>query len=376
MATTESEESKKVGLRAPNPYKQGSRAYQMYESNPYTQDTFTRKHTWWDTFVEDMGLRSGYESAQDEWLAAGRAYDAQIAEIDAADKYNSEAAKAARMKEAGLNPDLTGLQGASEAEEFANREAAPNPNVNEPTFKVANLIDNIGKTFMGVISMSKEIAGGLGLLEDLKTKKIGNAEKLEKLVDDFLQGYVPEKGKTGNENKVNLYGTLVTESDKYASNYGLTKKQKDQFWNAISARLESKPGEIYERDVKNLQSRRQWGLMKGSKYSTTSDDITTVTEIVGELTHNLDIVLFNEARVTKAKQNYEIEYNNNRDGSTIAQGEAAEAGAAKEKANMQKKVREAIDQSSQALAKAAKQGNWFALILESLLPGLYLKFAE
>lgn len=376
MATTLSEESQKVGQRATNPYKEGSRAYQMYNTNPYTQETFTRKHTWWDSAMEGLGLRSGYESAQDEWLAAGRDYDAQIAEIDAADKYNSETAKAARMKEAGLNPDLTGLQGASEAEEFANKEVAPNPNVEQPTFKVANLIDGIGKVFMGAISMTREMAGTFGLFEDIKNKKLENADKLEKMVDDFLLGYVPEKGKTGNEDKVNLYGTLVTESDKYGSNYGLTKKQKQQFWNAISARLESKPGEIYERDIKNLKSRRDWGTTFNSRYTTTEDSISEITKVCGKLTQEIDDILMNSYKAQNAEAKYKRNYFDAKDGQAIAEGENAEAQSKKAMADMKEEIRKKINDAVHEATEAAKRGEWWGALVAFALPAVYAKYLD
>lgn len=380
MATTISEESQKAGQRAANPYKEGSRAHQMYENNPYTQETFTRKHTWWDTFVEDMGLRSGYESAQDEWLAAGKDYDAQIAEIDAADKYNSETAKAARMKEAGLNPDLTGLQGASEAEEFANKEAAPNPNVNEPTFKVANLIDGLGKAFVSVMGMGKDLAGTIGILQDIEGKKLENAGKLDKLVQSFVENFTPDT--TRNDEGKAEYDWNSTKSritqmaEVWAKNNNLNKKQTGQFIASLGGYMESNKGTIFEKWKKNLHGKNEFGKIMTSKYKSTEDSVEEVTRIWAGLEDDLNKTFEYTIKGEGAEKKYKTEYYNNLDGATIAAGENAEGKAKKEKADMQAEVRGAINKASEALEKAANEGNWFALILKSLLPGFYLKYVE
>lgn len=362
--------------RKENPYGQGTRAYEMYEANPWTWENFNqqRQRTWWDNLVEGLGLRSGYQAAQAEYMASAAEYDAQIAEINAADKYNSPEAQAARMRDAGQNPDLLGTQGVAEAEEFANKEERTSPNVDNPTMQFTSFVEAVGKTFVGVVSMGKDMATTLGLFQEAKGKKLDNAEKLEKLVDEFMQNYTPERGKEGTQNKYDYYGNLITASDKYADNYGLSKKQKQQFWEAINARLESNPGKIYERDTGNLKARKEWGQTYGSKYTTTEDDIQKITTIVNELIESLDISLFNRTKEEEGKSQEDRAFQETRSGMLEGLAHNTEQTSKNAAAEMKNEAKKAIQKATQSLGKAAKEGNWFALILESLLPGLYLKF--
>ena len=115
-------------------------------------------------------MRSGYQSALEDWNARGAEWDAQVATTESEDAYNTDEAKAARMREAGLNPDLLGTQGASEAAEFTEPES---PDVNAPgdsEDKIFAAIGNVGKIMAWATSMTGDIFKNLGLWEEIKTK--------------------------------------------------------------------------------------------------------------------------------------------------------------------------------------------------------------
>lgn len=81
-------------------------------------DTFSDKLANW------FGFRSSADKARMELEQRRREALLQLKTTESEQEYNSEAAKAARMRQAGINPDLQGLGEASEASEFNEPEAA------------------------------------------------------------------------------------------------------------------------------------------------------------------------------------------------------------------------------------------------------------
>lgn len=361
--------------RAANPYEQGTRYYDMYENNPYTADTFTREQTFWDRVANAFGMRSGYDAALDEWLKAGTEYDAQINQIKGEDEYNSAEAQAARERAAGINPDLVGLQG-EPAAEFAQEQTTPNVNaVNEQANQVGNLVQGIVQATMQAIGMTGDIAKTIGVIENIRKTKLDNAKQLEELVEPFLENYTPERqGKYDDENT--LIGELTGFADLFAENHRLNKRQKAQFTNAVLAAYGSKKGMIYDRDTKTLRQRQEYGIARGSRYTTTSNEVDQILKTVGTLTNKIDSTYLHTIEANNAQAKYEKDYYSNLDGVKQAESENTQFEAEKGLAEMKKNVREAINTASYELGKMAKEGSIGAAILQALLPGLFLKFAD
>lgn len=82
------------------------------------------KKTGYDQFVNFLGFRSNYDKQMAQLEQNRKEALLQLKTTEAEQEYNSEAAKAARERAAGMNPDLIGIEGASEASEFNEPEAA------------------------------------------------------------------------------------------------------------------------------------------------------------------------------------------------------------------------------------------------------------
>lgn len=80
--------------------------------------------TGFDKFANWLGFRSSADKARLELEQRRREALLQLKTLESEQEYNSESAKAQRMREAGLNPDLQGLGDASEASEFNEPEAS------------------------------------------------------------------------------------------------------------------------------------------------------------------------------------------------------------------------------------------------------------
>lgn len=108
-----------------NPYS-GTQYEDLWNSNPYANND--REDSLWDSIGNLFGFRTGADKWQDELDVRSKEYDAQIASIAREEEYNSESSKVQRMREAGLNPDLQGIQSASSASEFSEPETSPESN--------------------------------------------------------------------------------------------------------------------------------------------------------------------------------------------------------------------------------------------------------
>lgn len=151
-------------------------------SNPYAN--LPRTQTPWDRLVNWFGFRSGYDKAQEQYNLAGAEYNAQLEQLASEEAYNSPSQQAARMRQAGLNPDLTGVSG-EPASEFDNQQQSPDINAGID-LNPLDLIKTIGSGFMNTFT------GVIGLLQDinlLHQSKIATDEKdldyLDKMIKVF-----------------------------------------------------------------------------------------------------------------------------------------------------------------------------------------------
>lgn len=101
----------------------GTQYEQMASSNPYENYDYT--NSLWDYLGDTFGFRTAQDKHREDMALASREYISQLDSLKREEEYNSESAKVARMRQAGLNPDLQGLENASNASEFTEPETSP-----------------------------------------------------------------------------------------------------------------------------------------------------------------------------------------------------------------------------------------------------------
>lgn len=376
---------KAKGQRAENPYQKGSRAYEMYENNPWTAEKFTREKTGWDTFLNAWGIRSGYDTAYDEWLAAGNEYDAQIAEIDATDKYNSPTEQAARMRRAGENPDLLGTQGVAEAEEFANKEEKPNINAGAdlaPLEIGARALTGIAKGLTFGLSTARTIVENLNALEKLQETKLGNTEKWNNLVNDFLDKFtLNEQIPEGEENPKFNFNEVVSNTKKsaqlFAKEHGFNNEMQKRFAEEVAAALNGgKKESVYKQWTNLLEARKQFGIKANSKYTTTNDSEEKVMEVVKELAEDID----NNTKYTTKKEATQAEkdytFQKGRDVTLEVDAHNQENQRKADQARIQTEVRKSFELAKTKLNEIkGKNGepSVFAIIMNSVLSAVEMQ---
>lgn len=209
-----------------NPYS-GTQYASQWESNPYANNN--REDSVWDRIGNLMGFRTGADKWQDELDVRSQEYDAQLASIVREEEYNSESAKVARMKAAGLNPDLHGLQNASSASEMSEPETSPesNPEIGSPADLIgfgANFTSSLGTIANTLLSLEHsrlvneglatqnaldliDLVNGSGTLFDMPDIDSSPSEGEEGIEGTALEGARAESG------RINLIANSLYGSD-------------------------------------------------------------------------------------------------------------------------------------------------------------------
>lgn len=185
--------------------------------NPYNNIDPNKSLSWWNRFTDSLGFtnHSGQLNQQYDLLSAQWESEYALAMQDR--EYNSPEQQVARMRAAGLNPDLNGGQNVTPGESgLANNEAnAQLPERNDQSTEMATTMSNLGKAvqfafsvFGGAADLGTKIAQSSAAMIDSDVAKVGDLFNSGKdtlishlvtslgmsslgdegLLDDFLQG--------------------------------------------------------------------------------------------------------------------------------------------------------------------------------------------
>ena len=141
-------------LAAKNPYSQENRA--QYNMGAIE----TLMHDW-------LGFRTGIDKYNEEMDNRSKEYLAQLATVQREEQYNSPEEQAARMRAAGLNPDISTQMNPGQASEFTEQETAPESPLGED-MKTVDIISKLG------FQMLDTLIGGFSLKNAFKQTGIAN----------------------------------------------------------------------------------------------------------------------------------------------------------------------------------------------------------
>lgn len=361
-----------TNLTETNPYAQGTRYYDLWESNPYRNPT--TKQTFWDEVANWLGFRSSYDIAEAQRMQASNEYLAQIAQLKSEDEYNSEAAKAARMRAAGQNPDLLGTEGASEAAEFAQEQTSPDLSALDQTGKAVQFVGALTQVISTGVNMTTGIASALGLFEELKSKSYSNADKLIDLAEKFVGSFAPNP--SAGQSPEQLAEFMHKYAGDWADRNHIKGKNKKVFMDNVSSFYAWHKASIYDRDSKNQEAKKEWGRITNSKYTTQAEDNEEILRITGEGVDAIDKAEMDNIKAKAAEAKYNREYQEGRNGGQAAEAENKENESRTKVAEFSITAKQAVDTMVEKLEPYVKKGNLFALTLQSALPGLYLKYLK
>lgn len=153
-----------------NPFS-GTPYEDMWNNNPYA-DLYYDPSTW-----DKIGLSNKAKDANSEYERLYNEYIAGIYDQQRIDEYNSPSAESARMREAGLNPDILGLKGSS-TDAMAKPDSGMNPALNGQA-PAQNAFSVITSVLGFAISTLQQINAIKGLSLDNSIKSMSNLSMLE-----------------------------------------------------------------------------------------------------------------------------------------------------------------------------------------------------
>lgn len=143
-------------------------------SNPHSRENRAEyKIGALEKLFRDLGFRTGYDNYMMDQDNLAAQWDSQNQSLSYEENYNSAQAAAERMREAGINPDLQGIENAGDAAEMAENELPPSSGMNELEF-AGNGAAKLGLTLLGLLTDgASNVLTAAGQTVDLMTKYEG-----------------------------------------------------------------------------------------------------------------------------------------------------------------------------------------------------------
>lgn len=179
-----------TGLGAP-PSGYGALYDQLFANNPYRNLNYNKSN--WQQFMSWLGFRTDADRFQEEAQMNAAQTDFGIFQQIYQDRYNSEVAKAQRMREAGENPDLLGTGNVSEASSPVEDPQGMTPGVSEEGIP-GQVISTVVSAFNSGIGMATQFLQLDGLRSEIEGKNISNAENMMNVIQQRVLGMTPAEG--------------------------------------------------------------------------------------------------------------------------------------------------------------------------------------
>ena len=310
---------------------------QMAAANPYRNAEY--KKSFWQRVGSALGFRTEADAWKENMNIQANEYDAQIAQMQFQNEYNSPAEQASRMRVAGQNPDLLGTGDVASAASPFDDPSTPMQSTGDEG-KIASAV----KMVFDCATAAVGIANGFGQLQALKLANEGaevdNSEKVSKLAK-WVFGNVKlpyDKNVSERDN------TILQESilDGVAQEIRLPKRFRNQFRQSLTRFGESLNEQLdsWESQEKLGSARLSNARLFESKYF--DDGSIDSMRIVNKHLINMSDKL---AELSKEKETAEA-------GADIAQ-----AGAERAEANYNKEYYSNLSGEEAAAAQNAKNSN-------------------
>lgn len=165
-----------------------------YRANPYVNQTYHK--TWIDRVFGGI-FRTGYDKWLNEMQLNSAQYNAGIVDLQQQNLYNSEVAKAQRMRDAGENPDLLGTGDVSDSPGLSpDVQDAQIPDAEGS--QILDIVSNVGMTLVDLIPKTMSFMTNLTQLKgirmdnDLKELQFGDSA-VDFATKFFTEGITPQQ---------------------------------------------------------------------------------------------------------------------------------------------------------------------------------------
>lgn len=275
-------------------------------SNPYSE--LPRQRTIWDKFLNALGMRSGYDKAQEQYNMAGAEYNAQLEQLAAEDRYNSPAEQAIRERAAGLNPDLVGVSG-EPGSSFDNQQTPPDVSASADALNtVRSFADGIMNIFTTSLGIANSIQGVVRNKIDNNIARLNLNNGINEYARSVFPYLIPETTQVGEDGSTPT-GHFSQLADIFMN--GMPKSIRPAFDRSVKAFWHSAPGnaEAYKAWSERIKSRKNYELESHTYYDVDSDEVLSV--ISDELAKLNEDIIKGSYQSEKASQGASIAQSQN-----------------------------------------------------------------
>lgn len=217
-----------------------------FKANPYVGQSY--KKTLWDNLFEGI-FRTGYDKWKDEMSLNSAQYNAGVVDLQQQNEYNSEIAKADRMRQAGENPDLLGTGDVTDSQGIKpDVQDAQIPEALDLS-QVKSFAGMLGSCFSGAFAMAKQGIDLIGAMTDVDSANVDKAGKYQDLALKTIHNRIPAEGFTDDASYLSWIDGLYESPDlkwsqSLARSLGLRPWQRRSFDEAYRTAIGSLPAEL------------------------------------------------------------------------------------------------------------------------------------
>lgn len=264
------------------------------------------------TFSKEDEARFNAQMAQAQTLA-----ELEIMEYQ--NEYNSPAEQAKRMRQAGLNPDLLGIENHGSAD--ASAGSALGPQGSNPSDVVSSIASTAFNAFNTAMSVINGMQSFRGAQEALAGQQIDNINKMDGFVLDFLlgSGLTPASFTSEGDFIDDKRADLISSSRSWAEKvYGLRSRQSRIFQDSVTRRIND------PRFVKNFYESLNSAEKERQEYiSKTTGDLydqqdSTMRILIDELVRLQNSAYKESLKAGRFESEYNQELYDSLDGSSFA----------------------------------------------------------
>lgn len=217
----------------------------LYKANPYVGLTYNKSA--WQSFLGNLGFRTDYDRWLEEAQVNANEYDAQVASMKMQNEYNSPAQEASRMRQAGLNPDLTGLENVAESASPGQDPQGMSPGAGESgefgeiTQKIWNFGTSVMNMYQIGVGFAKDMMSYKQMKSAVDSQDVSLAKDFMSFADEYFKKSLPDKPFTIKDEENEWLANMGKWTLEYPKKLKFNRRQRRIWQNSI--------GEYYNSDI-------------------------------------------------------------------------------------------------------------------------------
>lgn len=318
--------------------------------NPYRNQPY--KKTGFQNFLSALGFRTQADAWQENMSVQAAEYDAALAQKEYNEQYEKPSAEAARMREAGLNPDLQGIGDVAGASPMGEDPSTPMQSTGDEgmLMTIANGVLNAFTTAVGVV----------GSIQNIATTGLSNLGKVTELAESQFPNMIPFLGESQDYSRPEIIDSSMAMAKMFAKQ-NLPRRYRNRFENTIRGFWNSAPGDAkaYKEWSDRISSRRGYAVESQTLYDEFSEVLyplaKELADMQGDIYRARQQADITDATADTAENQNRQEYATELDAELQAKTENAQNSVSYENAQMVDIMRSHLSKMVSSLEDASKE---------------------